>query len=150
MRIYEASLSYSIVQLGQVTAVNTPDKVVDYLRDAYDRNPVVETFWVISLDRKNKPIGRTLVSSGSVSSTVVHAREVFKAAILASASAIILSHNHPSGDPAPSAADLQVTRKLREAANIMDIALLDHVIVGAKEDDPAGLGLYSFRNAGLL
>ena len=50
MRIYEASLAYSIVQLGPVTAINTPDKIVDYLHDAYDRNPVVETFWVISLD----------------------------------------------------------------------------------------------------
>ena len=97
MRIYEASLAYSIVQLGPVTAINTPDKIVDYLHDAYDRNPVVETFWVISLDRKNKPIGRTMVSLGSATSTVVHSREVFKAAILASATAIILSHNHPSG-----------------------------------------------------
>jgi DNA repair protein RadC len=59
-------------------------------------------------------------------------------------------HNHPSGDPAPSAADLQVTRQLREAARTLDIEMLDHVIVGQTAADPAGLGFYSFRTAGLL
>ena len=63
---------------------------------------------------------------------------------------MIVVHNHPSGDPSPSAADIQVTRQLREASRIIDIDLLDHVILGTKEDDPARAGFYSFRNAGLL
>jgi len=59
-------------------------------------------------------------------------------------------HNHPSGDPAPSSADIQVTRRLREAAAAVDIELADHLILGAKSSDPAGRGYYSFREAGLL
>jgi DNA repair protein RadC len=75
---------------------------------------------------------------------------VFKIAILASAAAIVVSHNHPSGDPAPSAQDVQLTRQLREAAKIIGIDLIDHVIVGTAEDDPLKVGHYSFRNAGIL
>jgi len=75
---------------------------------------------------------------------------VFKVAVLSSAAAIVVAHNHPGGDPAPSSADLQVTRRLHEAATAMDIELIDHVIVGLPEDDPAGRGFYSFRSAGLL
>jgi DNA repair protein RadC len=82
---------------------------------------------------------------------LVHPREVFKPAILASAASVVVSHNHPSsGDPHPSSADLQVTRQLREAAQVLGIDLLDHVVVGTKEGDPAGKGYYSFREAGLL
>lgn len=150
MRIYEANIAYNIVQLGEVETLDEPGKVASYLRDALDRTPCQETFWVVCLDRKNKPIGRTMVSLGTLGSTLVHPREVFKIAILASAAAIVVAHNHPSGDPAPSSADVRVTRTLREAAKIIDIALLDHVIVGTPEEDPARLGHYSFRDAGVL
>ncbi|HRJ48868.1 MAG TPA: JAB domain-containing protein, partial [Opitutaceae bacterium] len=64
--------------------------------------------------------------------------------------AVVCAHNHPSGDPAPSAADVQITRLLREAARTVDIQLLDHVILGRPEADPAGRGYYSFREAGVL
>jgi DNA repair protein RadC len=70
--------------------------------------------------------------------------------VLGGAAAIICVHNHPSGDPAPSAADLHVTRQLREAAKTLDIPLLDHVIIGDVPSDPAGRGHFSFREAGLL
>ena len=80
----------------------------------------------------------------------MHPREVFRAAIETSASAVVCVHNHPSGDPSPSAADVRVTRTLREAAQTVDIALLDHVIVGDAAHDPTGLGYYSFRDAGVL
>jgi DNA repair protein RadC len=63
---------------------------------------------------------------------------------------IVVAHNHPSGDPAPSNADVQVTRQLREAARTLDIELLDHVIVGNATSDPAKLGYYSYRSAGIL
>jgi DNA repair protein RadC len=150
MRIYETTLAYNIVQLGDVETLDEPGKVTSYLRDAVDRNPCQETFWVICLDRKNKPMSRTMVSLGTLGSTLVHPREVFKVAILASAAAIIVAHNHPSGDPAPSSADVRVTRTLREAAGLIDIPLLDHVIVGTPEEDPNRLGYYSFRDAGVL
>lgn len=93
MRIYEASIAYSLVTLGDVSPVNTPSTIVEYLRDAYEKTPLQESFWVICLDRKNKPISRTMISLGSLTSTVVHPREVFKVAILASAAAIVVSHN---------------------------------------------------------
>ena len=150
MRIYEASIAYNVVHQGPVEPLNTPEKIVDYLRDAFERQPTVETLWLICLNRKNRPIGRTLVSSGTLTGSLVHPREVFKVAVLSSAAAIVVAHNHPSGDPAPSSADLQVTRRLREAASAIDIELIDHVIVGLPEDDPAGKGYYSFRSAGLL
>jgi DNA repair protein RadC len=66
------------------------------------------------------------------------------------ATAIACVHNHPSGDPAPSSADVQVTRQLREAAKALDIELLDHVVVGNATSDPTGLGFYRFRSAGML
>jgi DNA repair protein RadC len=150
MRVYEASLSYNLVQLGENLTVNTPAKTAEYLQSAFAGHPMQESFWVILLDRKNHALGCVMVSLGTLSNTLVHPREVFKPAILASASAIIVAHNHPSGDPAPSAPDIQVTRQLREAAKILDIMLIDHVIIGYPESDPQGLGYYSFRSSGLL
>ena len=93
MRIYEASIAYSIVQLGDVTALNAPEKIAEYLRDAYARNPCQESLWVVCLDRKNKPISRTMVTLGTLTCALAHPREVFKIAILASAAAIVVSHN---------------------------------------------------------
>ncbi len=150
MRIYEASIYYNLIQNGEVITLNKPEFVADYLKSGFDQHPTQESFWVILLDRKNHPLGRVMVSLGSLTSTVVHPREVLRAAILASAAALIVAHNHPSGDPAPSAADVQVTRQLREACRAVDIEMLDHVIVGYPEADPTGLGFYSFRQAGLI
>lgn len=110
----------------------------------------VEKFWVLCLNRKNRLMRQHEATSGTATSSLVHPREVFREAIRAGSSAIICVHNHPSGDPSPSSADIQVTRQLRDAAKAVDIDLLDHVIVGRKEIDPAGLGFYSFRESGLL
>jgi len=150
MRVYEATLSYNLVQLGDSVKVDTPVKVIEYLKSAFAQNPMQESFWVILLDRKNNAIGRVMITLGTLTSSLVHPREVFKPAILASAAAIIIAHNHPSGDPAPSSADLHVTRQLREAAQILGIDFLDHVIAGYPENDPAARGWYSFREAGLI
>jgi DNA repair protein RadC len=150
MRVYEASLSFNLVRLGDDVRVDTPVKVVEYLAGAFAANPTQESLWVILLDRKNRAMSRVMITLGTLTSSLVHPREVFRPAILGSASAIIVAHNHPSGDPAPSAADIQVTRVLREAAKILQIELLDHVIVGDREGDPAGKGWYSFREVGLI
>jgi DNA repair protein RadC len=75
---------------------------------------------------------------------------VFRPAILQSASAIVCVHNHPSGDPSPSQADIRATRQLREASNTVQIDLLDHIIMGNREDDPNAQGYYSFAESGLL
>ena len=150
MRVYEAKLVYSLVSLGDEIRLNTPASIADYLRSAFEENPMQEAFYCVYLDRKNHPLGRHLITLGTVDSTLVSPREVFRGAILASASALIVAHNHPSGDPAPSQADIHVTRTLREAAKILQIELLDHVIVGDMKSDPQGRGFFSFREAGHL
>ena len=110
----------------------------------------IEKFWVLCLNRKNRLIKRVEVTSGTATNSLAHPREVFREAIRHGATAVICVHNHPSGDPAPSSADLQVTRQLREAAKAVDIHLHDHVILGRLQTDPRGLGFYSFRQCGML
>lgn len=110
----------------------------------------VEKFWVLCLNRKNRLIRCVEISSGTATAALAHPREVFRAAVRESATSIICCHNHPSGDPAPSAPDLHCTRQLREAAKAVDIELLDHVVVGRCGADPTGKGYFSFREAGLI
>ena len=99
-----------------------------------------EQFWAVMLDSKHNLIGVNLVSQGSLSSSIVHPREVLKPAILLSAAAIVTIHNHISGDPAPSCEDRDCTDRLTEACKVVGISLLDHVIVGATD-------YYSFSDA---
>lgn len=110
----------------------------------------VEKFWVLCLNRKNRLLKRVEVTSGTATSSLAHPREVFREAIRHGAAGIVCVHNHPSGDPSPSAADVQVTRQLRDASRAVDIELLDHLIVGRPASDPRGLGYYSFREAGVI
>ncbi len=110
----------------------------------------IEKFWVMCLNRKSRLLKRIEITSGTATAALAHPREVFRAAIRESATGVVCVHNHPSGDPAPSAPDLQVTSQLREAAKTVDIQLLDHVIVGTAANDPLARGFYSFREAGML
>lgn len=110
----------------------------------------VEQFWVILLDTKYRlrrpPIS---ISKGILDACLVHPREVFKEAIRACAAAVVLVHNHPSGDPSPSREDIKLTRQLIEVGRIMDIDVLDHVVVGGRsERNPAGFT--SLRESGLV
>jgi DNA repair protein RadC len=89
-----------------------------------------EEFVVLLLDVKNKLLGFHVVSIGSLTSSIVHPREVYKIAILGNAAAIILLHNHPSGDPTPSAEDLHITNRLRQVGDVLGIKVLDHVVIG--------------------
>ena len=135
--------------VGNEPLLSRSELVVDYLRPIAD-GLEVEKFWVLCLSRRNRLKKRVEVTSGIATAALAHPREVFRSAIAASAAAVICAHNHPSGDPSPSAADIHLTRQLREAARAVDIDLLDHVIVGRKATDPLGRGHYSFREAGLL
>jgi DNA repair protein RadC len=150
MRIYNATIHYHLVQEGYQEVLSTAERVVQYMTGAFDEAPVAEMFYVVCLNRKNRPLGRHRVTIGTATAALAHPREVFRIAILASASAIVCVHNHPSGDPAPSSADVQITHLLRQASKTVEISMLDHVIIGTKEDDPIGMGFYSFRNAGLI
>jgi DNA repair protein RadC len=134
---------------GEAPLLNRPELVFTYFQ-ALVTGLAVEKLWALCLNRKNRLIKRVEVTSGTATGSLVHPREVFRAAIREAATTVICVHNHPSGDPAPSAADIQVTRRLREAALAVDIELADHLILGTKAADPAGRGFYSFREAGLL
>lgn len=89
-----------------------------------------EHFRALLLNAKNQVIGQEIISIGTLNSSAVHPRELFKNAIKRSAAAIILIHNHPSGDPSPSREDLEVTRRLIEVGHIIGIEILDHLIIG--------------------
>lgn len=134
---------------GESPLLNRADLVGSFLQPIA-QGLQVEKFWVLCLNRKNRLLKRVEVSSGTATAALAHPREVFREAIRASATAVICAHNHPSGDPAPSAADLHLTRQLREAAKAVDIDLIDHVIIGRSGADPLGRGFYSFREAGIL
>lgn len=110
----------------------------------------IEHFWVLCLDRKNRLLKREEVTKGTATNCLAHPREVFRKAIQIGAAGIIAVHNHPSGDPAPSRADIQVTRQLRESAKVIGIDLVDHIIVGQRRYDPHRIGYYSFNEAGLI
>ena len=103
---------------------------------------------MLCLNAKNQVLDRILVSLGLVDASLVHPREVFRGAIVAGASALVLVHNHPSGDPTPSAEDVRVTRQLVEAGEILDIKVLDHVIIG--QPCAGGQGWCSMREERLI
>ena len=151
MRVYEAKLTYeaTLFEVGS-KALNKAELVYEYMKDVLEVHPMQEVFYVILLNRKNRPLGRVAITVGTATCALAHPREVYRPAIVGGAAGIICAHNHPTGDPSPSAPDLIVTRQLREAARTVDIELLDHVILGRPECDPSGLGYYSFRDAGVL
>lgn len=151
MRVYEAKLTYeaTLFEVGS-TSLSTPEAVYAYMKDVLEVHPMQEVFYVILLNRKNKPLGRIAITTGTVTAALAHPREVYRPAIVGGATAIICAHNHPSGDPAPSGADIQLTRQLREASRTVDIELIDHVILGHPDCDPNHLGYFSFRSAGMV
>jgi len=102
-----------------------------------------EEFWILFLNRSNRVINRMKLSQGGISGTVTDVRLVMKRAIEYLASGIILCHNHPSGNLNPSESDSNITRKIKEAGNLMDIQLLDHLIISDKD-------YYSFADNGLI
>jgi DNA repair protein RadC len=136
-------------QVGDEPLLNRAELVFAYA-EPFVAGLAVEKFWVLCLNRKNRLLKRVELTSGTATAALAHPREVFRAAVRESASAIVCVHNHPSGDPAPSTQDMNVTRLLREASRAVDILLLDHVIVGRRGSDPTGRGYFSFREAGIL
>ena len=97
MRIYDAKIQYHLVQEGPQEVLSNAEKIVQYMAGAFDEAPVAEMFYVVCLNRKNRPLGRHRVTIGTATAALAHPREVFRAAILANACAIVCVHNHPSG-----------------------------------------------------
>lgn len=102
-----------------------------------------EEFWILLLNRANRVLQREQISLGGTAGTVVDAKIIFRKALAGQASSIILAHNHPSGSRKPSQQDVEVTRKLKQAGETLDISVLDHLIVADK-------GYYSFADEGVL
>ena len=111
------------------TAVRTPDDVAALLLPRF-RYESRESFVAVLLSTKNHVLKTPVISVGSLNASIVHPRELFREAINASAAAVIVAHNHPSGDPTPSPEDVALTRKLVEAGTLLDIPVLDHLILG--------------------
>jgi len=102
-----------------------------------------EVFLVLLLDSKNRLLREVQISEGSLTASIVHPREVFAAVVRESAAALLLVHNHPSGDPTPSREDREITVRLKEAGELMGVRVLDHIVIGAE-------GYVSFADRGLL
>ena len=125
------------VELGRRTLVrgaaerprlSTPQQLAEYLLPQYGSH-AVEQFGVVMLDTKHRLVRIKTISIGSLDTTVVHPREVFREAVLASAAALVLFHNHPSGDPTPSPDDLVLTTRMVSAGTVMGIDVVDHLIL---------------------
>ena len=118
---------------------DTPEQAAEYWNAHISThpyfNPECECFVVLMLNTRRRVKGHQLVSIGTMDTILVHPREVFKLAIAANASAIVLAHNHHSGDPTPSEADIRVTRDLIRAGQLLKIEVLDHIILGRKTAD---------------
>jgi len=141
--VREESVKYGETILKAPIEINTLARKVMHLDEAAEEN-----FVIICLNTKNRIAGVHTISVGTLNSSLVHPREVFKAAILNNASAIICLHNHPSGDPEPSRDDIETTQRLVNAGNVLGVKVLDHVIIG----DNGGLGrnYTSFKEQGLM
>nr|WP_238492533.1 DNA repair protein RadC [Desulfotruncus alcoholivorax] len=122
--------------------INSPENAAALVMEEM-RHLDREQFWVLLLNTKNHVLARETISIGSLNSSSIHPRELYKAAIRRSAAGVILVHNHPSGDPTPSQQDIEVTKRLIESGNIIGINVLDHLVIGDKK-------FVSFKARGLM
>jgi DNA repair protein RadC len=133
---------------GEAPLLDTPQRVADYLRDE-NRGYNVEHFQAVLLNSRRKLIKIEKISDGLVDSLLVHPREVFRGAIAANATTLVLVHNHPSGDPTPSESDIRVTRDLIRAGQLLKIEVADHIILGHCTAANSK-GYFSMREMGLF
>lgn len=125
---------------------DTPEKISSILKNCLATDPLyrpgVENFIVIFLNTRRRIISYQIAATGILDQITIHPREVFRSAILFNSSAIIVAHNHPSGDSSPSEADVRVTRDLIRAGQLLKIELLDHIILGEKYSSLRELGYF--------
>lgn len=124
--------------------VSTPKDAAQHIENVFDMSHQPEEIMVLlTLNTKNRVTGAFEVSRGTLNSSLVHPREVYKRALMNNAAGIIIAHNHPSGDLTPSKPDIETTKRLKEAGEILGVDLLDHLILGDKR-------YLSFREQGLM
>ncbi len=129
-------------ELNEKPSVKTPDEAVALVKGRL-KEKKKEHFIALLLDTRSKLIKSAEISVGSLDSSIVHPREVFKEAISASAASVVFVHNHPSGDPQPSEDDIKLTERLTQAGDIMGIDVLDHIIIGNEK-------FFSLKREGLF
>lgn len=131
--------------------LDTPEATAAYWREVIAKSPAfdpdVEQFHVIPLSVRRRPLGYLTVAKGTLDSVCVTPREVFRGAIVANAAAILILHNHPSGDPAPSEADIKITRDLIRGGQLLNVEVLDHIVMG-RESPVSPKGFVSLRELG--
>jgi DNA repair protein RadC len=127
---------------GARVHLRTPRDAATYLLPAFGSRPV-EQFGVVLLDSKHRVLRTTIVAVGTLNTTVVEPRDVFREAMLGAAAALVVFHNHPSGDPSPSPDDVELTRRLVAAGQVMGIDLVDHIVLG-------DVRYWSFREMGRI
>ena len=110
--------------------VSSPEAAAKLLRPVLEQQPQ-ETLYALLLNAKNRVLQSCIIGIGTVNASLVHPRDIFRRALAANATAVIVAHNHPSGDPTPSREDVELTKRLAEAGRIIGIEVLDHVIIGA-------------------
>jgi DNA repair protein RadC len=137
LKITEAASQY----INKTTPLSSSTLVADMF--SFLHHETKEHFIALHLNSKNRLLCLEIVSTGSLNASIVHPREVYTSALLSSAAAIVFVHNHPSGDPAPSREDIELTSRLKGASELLGIRLLDHVIIGVERH-------YSFADSGLL
>ena len=140
---FSFNLSLPVVREASSKTCRTPADAAGILADT--ATLAQEAFTVLTLDTKHHIIDRHLITLGLLDASLVHPREVFRTAIQDGAAAILVSHNHPSGDPTPSAEDIRITRQLVEAGKVLDVQVLDHVVIGRGEHP-----FTSLRETGLV
>jgi DNA repair protein RadC len=130
---------------------DTPEKAAAYWRLHVEShpyfNPDLECLVILLLNTRRKVLGHFLISTGTLDTILVHPREVFRPAVIGAASALVVMHNHPSGDPSPSEGDIKVTRDLIRAGQLLKIEVLDHVIMGQMDTENTK-GYASLRELG--
>ena len=126
--------------------INSPEKASSYFHSVMDEIYDKEAFVVAFLNTKNRVMDHEVVSVGTINSSLVHPREVFRNAIINKANSVILCHNHPSGDLTPSTEDINITRRLKETGNLLGIKVLDHLIISGINQNE----VYSFQAKGVL
>jgi DNA repair protein RadC len=144
-----AALSITNIATAEDAAVgpmDSPEKIYNFCLDMNSLNQ--EVLRVILLDARFRVITKVEVFKGSLNESLAHPREIFRAAIVHSAYALVVAHNHPSGDASPSEADIRLTRRLSEAARVLQIQLVDHVIVGSMM--PGRSPYFSLRKGGII
>jgi DNA repair protein RadC len=127
------------VYLSPRQRYTSPEQIFETFK--FLQHETKEHFVTLHLDGKNRILCAEIVSIGSLGQSIVTARETFKTALLSSAAAIILIHNHPTGDPTPSREDIEITKRLKEAGEIIGIKILDHIIIGENYLSFTGQGL---------